>query len=198
MKDDGVLAVWPIKTFLPLWVLTMMCGHGDGWWRFVSCSPRGERFTHQTRQHPHIRTRTHMYKQEHTPIIPITRWQQGNSQQPDPAMESCIRVCVCGSVEPLGSQGPCRAFGVLIRQPQPSRVHHRENRVGREVEQRMKWGVYVGEPAKTALISQRGLWRERKRVREREWEIKREGGRKLKDDDNWNLQHAMMSPGTES
>lgn len=41
-------------------------------------------------------------------------------------------VCVCMCVlEPLGSQGPCRALAVLIRQLQPSRVHHREKwRIG--------------------------------------------------------------------
>lgn len=111
--------------------------HVCPWWRrVVSCLPRGTRFIHQTVQHPHIQTRTHMYKQKHTPIIPITRLQQGTSQQPDPAMESqvvavyvsvCACVCACVRVvEPLGSQGPCRALGVLIRQPQPSRVHHRE------------------------------------------------------------------------
>lgn len=76
-------------------------------------------------------TQSDMHKQEHTPIIPITRLQQGNSQQPDPSVESQMGaacVCVCASecvVEPLGSQGPCRALGVLIRQPQPSTVHYR-------------------------------------------------------------------------
>lgn len=52
--------------------------------------------------------------------------------QPDPAMESqvgavfvhlCVSVCVA---KPLGIQGPCRALAVLIRQPQPSKEHHRK------------------------------------------------------------------------
>lgn len=42
---------------------------------------------------------------------------------------------MCAAV-PLGSQGPCRALAVLIRQPQPRRVHHRENRKGRADEVR--------------------------------------------------------------
>lgn len=117
-------------------------GHGDSGLP-SSCSPREERFTRQTVQHPHIWTRTRMHDREHTPIIPITRLQQANSQQQlwkvkwvlCACLSLCVSSCVCAAV-PLGSQGPCRALAVLIRQPQPRRVHHRENRKGRADEVR--------------------------------------------------------------
>lgn len=54
----------------------------------------------------------------------------------DPAMKTPVSavgvcVCVCASVVgPFGSKGPCRALGVLIRQPQPSLVHDRKKEGG--------------------------------------------------------------------
>ena len=145
--------------------------------RVVSRSPRGKE-AHSS----DWTTSTHsdMYEQEHTLVIPITRFQQGNSQQPDPAMESqvcagvcvdslCVCVCVCVRVylhacamKSLRSREPCRVLGVLIRQPQPSRVHHRENRGERERGWRKEC---AGKPAKNSAHLLRWL---------AEWEMRRE------------------------
>ncbi len=87
-------------------------------WLVVSCSPKGKRFTHPTMQQPHIQTCTHMNKQEHTPIIPITRLQQGYSQQPDPSMESqmgAVYVCVCTCVHVCARARACVCVCVCVR-----------------------------------------------------------------------------------
>lgn len=129
-----------------------------------------KRFTHQTSTHSE--TRTHVRAGTHTNYTnyKITTGQlsaTGPCYGKSSGCCLCVCVCVC-AVEPLGSQSPCRALGVLIRQTQPSRVHHRENRGEREVEPRMKWWVYVGEAAKQCLSPVKSSG-----GREKEW--KKEG-----------------------
>lgn len=130
------------------------------------CSPRGKEVHSSDR-------RTHMYEQEHTNYTnyKITTGQL-SATGPCYGKSSgcCVRVCVCVcAVEPLGSQGPCRALGVLIRQTQPSRVHHREKeRIERRERLNRGWWVMIvcRGASKSALVSSGGLWRERWRENE--------------------------------
>lgn len=96
-RIESQLWTWPIKTS-SLWLLTEMCGHGDGWCFFFARLEE-KRFTRQTD--------AHTCTSRNTPIIPITRLQQGNSRQPDPAMESqvgavYVSVCACVRWSRLG------------------------------------------------------------------------------------------------
>lgn len=65
----------------------------------------------------------------------------------------CPPVCLC-TTEPLESTGPCRGLGVLIRQPQPRREHHRKKMETREIERRNDWRVSEG--SKPILMSSGG------------------------------------------
>lgn len=93
----------------------------------VSCLFRGERGSLIGPRSIHKIRRTRMYKQEHTPI---KRLQRGRPCHEN-SSECCWRcLCVCLWWGPFGSKGPCSALGVLIRQPQPSRVHDRKREKG--------------------------------------------------------------------
>lgn len=99
--------------------------------------------------HPFRHACRDMYEQEHPhQSHPITRLQQGKLSTArrcrgkqrwvactELHLYVCFQTCVCVCVRemlPLGSQNPCRALAVLLRQPQPSREHHRQRREGRE------------------------------------------------------------------
>lgn len=119
----------------------------------VAAMPRASclLLTHQAVQH--TQTHTHTYKQQHSNhMITTGLWSTTR-----PAMESQLSaVFVCPSVflcatEPLESTGPCRVLGVLIRQPQPRREHHRKKMEKREIEQRID--RRVSEGSKTILMS---------------------------------------------
>lgn len=125
-----VSALWPKETS-SLWPLTEMCGHGDGSLSPACLEERGSPirpYNIHKFQTTHAQTGTHTNYTNYkitTGQLSATRPCYGKSSG------CCVRVylCVCLSVcvvEPLGSQGPCRALGVLIRQPQPSKVHHTE------------------------------------------------------------------------
>lgn len=97
-----------------------------------------------------------------------------------------VELHVC-AVELRESRGPCRALGVLIRQPQPSRVHHREKEriEGRERLNRGWSDEYMQGSKQNSAHLLRKL-------------VEGEGERKLKDDNNWNVLQAVISPGSDS
>lgn len=79
----------------------------------------------------------------------------------------CSSICAC-VVEPPGNKGPCRALGVLIRQPQPGRVDHTERKREWRGERERGWTEdevkSVCKGAKHTLIFLfRLVWRERVR-----------------------------------
>lgn len=127
---------------------------------------------------------TCMSRNTHTSPIQLLDYNRANSQQPDVVGESrggwrapnCICMCVSKracvrEMLPLGSQNPCRAFAVLLRQPQPSREHHRQRREGRE-------GAWIADEGEECWGSHL---------------LRREG--RMKDANNWNMLHAVVSPG---